>query len=57
MATKNKEMEMEQFRANVLPKYIKLVNDKLAKEEQIKKNIRLAKEAKLQAIKRIYSKH
>ena len=57
MATKNKEMEMEQFRANVLPRYIKLVNDKLAKEEQIKKNIKLAKEAKLKTIKKLYPKH
>ena len=50
-------MEMEQFRANVLPRYIKLVNDKLAKEEQIKKNIKLAKEAKLKTIKKLYPKH
>lgn len=57
MATKNKEMEMEQFRANILPKYVKLVEEKLLREEIIRKNLKLAKEARLETIKRLYPKH
>lgn len=57
MATKNKEMEMEQFRASVLPRYIKLVEEKLLREEIIRRNLKLAKEARLKTIKRLYPKH